>query len=315
MNIRYIIKTLGSILILETCFLLIATCVALCYGGNDVWPLALSSGIMLGAGILFYGCAHRAKEYEAGKREGMLTVTLTWIVLSFFGMLPFYLGGYVETITDAYFETMSGFTTTGSTIFDDVESLPHGILFWRSLIQWQGGIGMVVFTVALLPMFGGGASMLFDAETTGVTHERFRPRVTQVAKRLSGIYIFITCTLILLLWIGPMNLFDAVNHALTCVSTGGYSTKNESIGYWKSAYIEYIIMLFMCFGGVNITLLFFAFRGKTMRLLRDDELRWFLAWEACGVLIRVGWLLYNGYATGTPDVEHTFRPGQLDATR
>ncbi len=223
-NILYIVKTLGSILILETIFLLIATGVAFIYGGSDRIPMLVSSGIMFGAGLLFFLTGRKADEYHAGRREGMLTVTLTWAILSFFGMMPFYIGGYIDNITDAYLETMSGFTTTGLTVQDDIESLPRGILFWRSLMQWQGGIGMVVFTVALLPMFGGSASQLFDAETTGFSHERFRPRVTQVAKRLSSVYILLTLLLIFLLWIGPMDFYEAVNHAMGSISTGGYST-------------------------------------------------------------------------------------------
>lgn len=132
----------------------------------------------------------------------MLTVTLTWALFSLLGMLPFYLGGYIDNVTDAYFETMSGFTTTGSTILTDIEALPHGILFWRSLTQWQGGIGMIVFTVALMPIIGGGATQMFNAETPGITHERFRPRVTQVTQRLWGVYLFLTIILIGLLWAG-----------------------------------------------------------------------------------------------------------------
>ena len=184
LNIRFIIKMLGMMFILETLFMLAATAVAFLYEGNDFYPLLQSSGIMFGTGVLFMLIGLRANEHTAGRREGMLTVTLTWALFSLLGMLPFYLGGYIDNVTDAYFETMSGFTTTGSTILTDIEALPHGILFWRSLTQWQGGIGMIVFTVALMPIIGGGATQMFNAETPGITHERFRPRVTQVAKRL-----------------------------------------------------------------------------------------------------------------------------------
>jgi trk system potassium uptake protein TrkH len=181
LNLLFIIKTLGSILILETLFLLIATGVAFACDGTDEKPMLISSIIMGVAGLALFIAGRKANEYRAGRREGMLTVSLTWIMLSFFGMLPFYLGGYIDNITDAFFETMSGFTTTGATVINDVEALPKGILFWRSLTQWEGGIGVIVFSVALLPMFGGGASHLYDSEATGFTHERFRPRVTQVA--------------------------------------------------------------------------------------------------------------------------------------
>lgn len=290
--------------ILETPFMLAATAVAFLYKGDDLIPLLQSCGIMFGTGLLFYAMGFRANEFNVGRREGMLIVTLTWIFCSLLGMLPFYIGGYIPTITDAFFETMSGFTTTGSTILTDIEALPHGVLFWRSLTQWQGGIGMIVFTVALLPILGGGAAHLFDAETPSITHERFRPRIAQVAKRLWGIYVFLTVILIGLLWIGPMNLFDAVNHAMTTMATGGYSTKNSSIAFWNSAYIDYVITIFMCLGATNMTLIYFLFNGKYTKLLKDEETRWFYIFVIGTMLIVTFYLLQKGLAT---DFFHAFR--------
>lgn len=308
-NILYIIKTLGSILILETIFLLIATGIAFVYGGTDRMPMLLSSGIMFCTGLLFFLVGRKADEYHAGRKEGMLTVTFTWTILSFFGMMPFYIGGYIDNMTDAYLETMSGFTTTGMTVLNDIESLPHGILFWRSLLQWQGGIGMVVFTVALLPMFGGSASQLFDAETTGFSHERFRPRVTQVAKRLSSVYVLMTLLVTFLLWIGPMDFYEAVNHAMGSISTGGYSTKNASIAYWNSPYIEYVVMFGMCIGGMKLPLFFFALKGEFRQLRHDEETRWYLLYMLFFIVVTVIWLLYNGYETGFHSIENTIRKG------
>lgn len=290
--------------ILETVFMSLATVVAFLYKGNDFYPLLISSGIIFLTGVLLYVVGFRANEYTTGRREGMLTVTLTWTLLSFLGMLPFYLGGYVDNITDAFFETMSGFTTTGSTILTDIEALPKGILFWRSLTQWQGGMGMIVFTVALMPILGGGAIQMFDAETPGITHERFRPRITQVAKRLWGVYLFLTLVLVLLLWIGPMDLYDAVNHAMTAISTGGYSTKNASIAYWDSAYIEYVISLFMLIGATNITLIYFCLNGNVKKLCRDEEFRWFFWFVWIMIGITTAWVLYTGFAT---DFSSAFR--------
>ncbi|MCD8194399.1 MAG: TrkH family potassium uptake protein, partial [Tannerellaceae bacterium] len=242
LNIRFIFKMLGMMFVIETLFMLVASVVALVYRGDDLIPLLLSSGILFVVGVVFYLIGYRANEYNAGRREGMLIVSFTWVCLSLLGMLPFLIGGYIDNVTDAFFETMSGFTTTGSTILLDIEVLPKGILFWRSLTQWQGGLGMIVFTVAVVPIIGGGgASQMFEAESTGITHERFRPRITQVAKRLWGVYLFLTMLLAVLLWLGPMDIFDAMNHAMTTMATGGYSTKNASIGYWNSAYIDYII--------------------------------------------------------------------------
>jgi trk system potassium uptake protein TrkH len=301
MNIRFVIKMLGSMFILETVFMLMATAVAFLYKGDDFYPLLISSALLLVCGVAFYLKGYHANEYAAGRREGMLVVALTWTLLSLFGMLPFYIGGYIDNVTDAYFETMSGFTTTGASILTDVEALPKGILFWRSLTQWQGGIGVVVFTVALLPILGKGASQMFDAETTGITHERFRPRVTQVAKRLSGVYILFTVVLAVLLYRGPMDLFDAVNHALTTMSTGGYSTKNASIAWWDSSYVEYVVMLFMFIGSINMTLLWFLVKGSPKKLFVDEEVRWFFCFVLIVIAISAVWLLYNGFVTGIED--------------
>ncbi|CAK7064012.1 MAG: Trk system potassium uptake protein TrkH [Parabacteroides sp.] len=304
LNFRFILKMLGGIFILETFFMLAATVVSFLSNGEDLIPLLKSCGIMFGTGLLFYAIGFRANEYNAGRREGMLVVTLTWIFCSLLGMLPFYLGGYIPTITDAFFETMSGFTTTGSTILTDVEALPHGVLFWRSLTQWQGGIGIIVFTVALLPILGGGAAQMFDAETPGITHERFRPRVAQVAKRLWGIYLFFTAILIGLLWVGPMDFFDAVNHAMTTMATGGYSTKNASVAYWDSAYIDYVITVFMCIGATNMTLFYFFFNGKFSKLFKDEEARWFYIFVVVTMLIVTVYLVLKGIY---PDFLTAFR--------
>lgn len=304
LNIRFITKMLGLMLILETFFMLSAALVAFLYEGPDTKPILMSSAIMATVGIFLYILGFPANEHAAGRREGMLTVTLTWLAFSFFGLLPYYLGGYIPSFTDAFFETMSGFTTTGSTILSNIEALPHGILFWRSLTQWQGGIGMVVFTVALLPIFGVGATQLYDAETSGITHDRFRPRVTQVAKRLWGMYVFLTLLLGGLLWIGPMNFFDAMNHALTCMSTGGYSTKNTSIAYWDSAYIDYIITIFMFLGATNFTLLFFFLKGDFKRLFRDEEFKWFFFFVLGTIGISTAWLLFKGFE---PTLMEAFR--------
>ncbi|MDL2254997.1 TrkH family potassium uptake protein [Parabacteroides sp. OttesenSCG-928-G06] len=309
LNIRFIIKMLGLMFLFETLFMLLAALVAFIYKGDDLLPLLYSSGILFGAGLLFFLIGRNADEGNAGRREGMLTVTFTWIFLSLFGMLPFLLGGYINNVTDAFFETMSGFTTTGASILTDIESLPKGIILWRSLTQWQGGIGMIVFTVALLPIFGGGASQLFEAETPGITHERFRPRIAQVAKRLSGVYLLLTALVIALLWAGPMDFYDALNHGLTTISTGGYSTKNVSVAFWDSPYIHYVIMVFMFIGATNITLIYFCFNRQPMKLFKDEEFRWFAAFVAGAIFLTVTWLLYNGFES---EIEVAFRKSAFE---
>ena len=193
LNIRFIIKMLGMMCILETLFMLMAVVVAFLYKGSDFYPLLLSSGILFGVGVSLYAIGFRANEYTAGRREGMLTVTFTWILLSLLGMLPFLSGRVCGSIvTDAFSKRCPALLPPDRPYLPISNSLPKGILFWRSLTQWQGGIGMIVFTVALMPILGGGATQMFNAETPGITHERFRPRVTQVAKRLWGVYMFLT---------------------------------------------------------------------------------------------------------------------------
>jgi trk system potassium uptake protein TrkH len=302
---------LGRIHLLESVFMLLAVAVALRYRETDLRPLLISNGIMLGAGGLFLLAGRGADRHLIGRREGLLTVALTWILLSLFGMMPLFLGGYVPNFTDAYFETMSGFTTTGATVLTDVESLPHGILFWRSLTQWQGGIGIIVFTVALMPAFGGMTSQMFDAEISGITHEHFLPRVAQIAKRFFGIYLGITLLLFLLLWAGPMNLFDAVNHALTTVSSGGYSTKNSGINYWHAPGIEYLLCFFMCLSATNITLLYFLIKRQWKRALGNTELRWFYTTAGMAVAITFIWLLF---LHGGEEVELIFRKSLFQVT-
>lgn len=311
LNIRFIIKVLGMIHILESFFILAATGVSFYYHDSDFYSLLISFGIMFGFGLICFLTGRKAGKYNVGRREGTLIVALTWVLLSLFGMLPFYIGGYIDNITDAFFETMSGFTTTGATILTDIERLPKGILFWRSLTQWQGGIGIIVFTVALMPIFGGTTSQIFDAESSGITHEHFLPRVTQIAKRLFGIYLTLTLMLIFLLWIGPMGLFDAVNHALTTASSGGYSTKNNSIAYWDAPYIEYIICIFMCFSATNVTLFYFTIKGKINKLFKDEELRWFYAFVGIATLCVTIWLLLQHHEN---TIEEAFRKSFFQVT-
>lgn len=289
--------------ILESLFMSSAVIVSLFYKGDDFYPLLISCAIMLLTGIVFFLMGRSASDPANGRREGMLIVTLTWLLLSFLGMLPYYLGGYANSVVDAYFETISGFTTTGASIMTDIESLPHGVLFWRSLTQWQGGIGVIVFTVAILPIFGVSASQMFEAETTGITHERFLPRVTQVAKRIWGVYLLLTACVFFLLLLGPMSVFDAANHALTLISTGGYSTKNTSLAYWDSAYIDYVAIGSMFVGALNISLIYFCLKGQLKKLFHDEEFLWFSGFVLVGTFIIAGWVSYNNYLEG----EHAIR--------
>jgi trk system potassium uptake protein TrkH len=278
-NWKFILKVAGYIVILESLFMFLSTAVADYFQDTDVRPLFYSSVItfVAGWGIVLPQGFKKKTTLIIGKRESYIAVALSWTLFALFGALPFYLSPVVSGFTDAFFESMSGITTTGSSILSDIDQVPKGLLFWRSIIQWLGGIGIVVFSLALLPLLGGGASQLFDAEASGLTHDKFRPRVTQMAKRLFGIYLLFTILAIGLLWFGPMNLFDAVCHGLTTISTGGFSTKQLSIAYWDSVYIESVTLVFMILGAINFTLLYlFLFKGRFKKFFKDEELRWFL---------------------------------------
>lgn len=310
-NYRFVFKTIGFLLITESLFMMVTTIVSfyMCDSCGDA--LLVSSSITLSGGMLLRLIGTDYYEKPIGKRESFLVVAISWVILSAFGMLPFYLSGVVPEISDAYFETMSGFTTTGASIITNVDTVPHGLLFWRSITQWIGGIGIIVFALAVLPIMGGNASVLYDAEATGITHERFRPRVSQVAKRLWITYVFITFILTLLLWAGPMNLFDAVCHALTTMSTGGYSTKQASIAYWNSSYLEYVLSIFMFIGGVNFSLIYFLFRGIPKKIFRDEEFRWYACICVIFTIIITGSLLYSGHLK---NIEHAFRTSLFHVT-
>ena len=276
-NFRFVFRTIGFLLIIESLCLMIASLLSL------YWGEACGDAILISAAITFLGGALfnilGAEEYEAsvGKRESFLVVALSWTVMSAFGMLPYYLSGEIPNISDAYFETMSGFSSTGATILENIEEMSKGLLFWRSLTQWIGGIGIIVFALVLLPMVGGNASVLYEAEATGIVSQRFRPRIGQMAKRLFFSYLILTLVLIGLLWAGPMDLFDSICHGLAGISTGGFSTKQDSIAYWNSPYVEYVLSLFMFIGGVNFALIYYLLQGMANKLIKDEEFRWYVA--------------------------------------
>ncbi|MEB3375906.1 potassium transporter TrkG [Bacteroides sp. CR5/BHMF/2] len=190
------------------------------------------------------------------------------VSFTFFGMLPFYFSGSIDTITNAFFETMSGFTTTGATILDDIESLSHGMLFWRSLTQWIGGLGIVFFTIAILPIFTTGGVQLFSAESTGVTHDRTHPKINVMAKWLWTIYLVLTISETVLLMFGGMSLFDAICQSFATTATGGYSTKQNSISYWNSPYIEYVVAIFMIVSSINFSLFPDVFERKSQSFVQ-----------------------------------------------
>lgn len=302
-NSKMICKIMGSLFFIEAGFLILCALLAIYYKEADLTAFLSSAAITAGAGIVFSLFGKNA-ERKISRRDGYVVVSLAWIFFSLFGMLPFYLSGHIPSITDAFFETMSGFTTTGASILDNIESLPHGLLFWRSMTQWIGGLGIVFFTIAVLPIFGVGGVQLFAAEATGPTHDKVHPRIGVTAKWIWSIYLGLTITEVFLLLLGGMNLFDSVCHSLTTTATGGYSTKQNSIAAFHSPYIEYVITLFMFLSGINFTLLFLFFlKGKFKRLIENTEFHWYLGTVGCFTLLTTITLVI----TSPMGVEESFR--------
>lgn len=275
LNHKIIAKTISLLLIGEALFMLISMFVALYHKGSDVNAHLMSAGITCGTGLLIL-LAARKPSTSIGKREGYIIVTSGWVIFSFFGSLPFILSGAIPSITDAFFETMSGFTTTGSSILNNIEELPHGILFWRSITQWLGGMGFIVLSLAILPILGIGGMQLFVAEVPGPTPDKIHPRIKETARKLWGIYILFTVAETILLWLGGMSWFDAVCHSFTTMATGGYSTKQDSIAHFDSPYIHYVIIIFMFIAGMNFTLSYFGLHGKFKQIWKNEEFRFYL---------------------------------------
>lgn len=303
-NTHFIAGIIGKMCLFEVPLVLLCLCISIYYG--ESWlPFALSALAFLVTGLVCRLQDRSHSSIRIGRREGMLSVTITWVVLSLLATIPFMLHRGLEgNFFSAFFETISGYTTTGATAYANTESLGYGLLLWRALMQWQGGIGIVVFTVALIPVLSGGASHIFNAETTGITHDRFLPKISDVAKRLTQVYLFETLLLILLLWIGPMSLFDAVCYAFTCISTGGYSNYTNGISSYHSVYLEYVLSFAMYIGSLNMALIYFMLLGKPIRLILDEEFKWFSVFIALTTFITAVWLWnINAYTS----IEETVR--------
>ena len=270
-NSKLIIRIIGFLLLIETCLFLCCSGVSLLYGEHDLESFLLSALLTTVAGGVLLAIGHGA-ERSLGRRDGYVIVSVAWVSFSAFGMLPFYISGHIPSITNAFFETMSGFSSTGATILDDIESLPHGLLFWRSMTQWIGGLGIVFFTIAVLPIFGVGGIQVFAAETSGPTYDKVHPRIGVTAKWIWTIYTGLTLLQTVLLCFGGMSLFDSLCHSFATAGTGGYSTKQASIAYYNSPYIEYVISTFMFLSGVNFTLLLFFVTGKFRKFIHDVNL-------------------------------------------
>ncbi|PCI96184.1 MAG: potassium transporter [Flavobacteriales bacterium] len=276
-NIKVVTNIVGSLIIISGALMLLSIPVSIYYKSNDLTAIILSSSITLIAGLGLKFATRKNKNDEVKKREGYLIVALGWISMTLFGTLPYVISGAIPDYTNAYFETISGLTTTGASILNDIESLPKGILFWRSMTQWIGGMGIIVLTIAILPLLGVGGMELFASESPGPTKNKIHPRIKETAKRLWFIYFSLTVLQCILLMFAGMDFYDAINHSLTTMSTGGFSTKQASIAAFNSPIIEYIIIVFMFIAGTNFTLLYFGFKLKLKKFWENDEFKWYAA--------------------------------------
>lgn len=308
LNYRAVLGTLGVLVFFLGLALLLPAAVGLIYGESS-WVHFLVTAIGSATVGLLAWRFLSAEDQELRIREGFAIVALAWVVLSIVGAIPFLTTGVFETYTDAFFETISGFTTTGATVLGgggnpDIEDLDKGLLFWRSLTQWLGGMGIIVLTLAILPLLGVGGMQLYKAEVPGPATDKLTPRVQETAKRLWLIYVGFTAAEVLLL-LPAMGLFDAVNHAFATMATGGFSTKNSSVAGFGSSYVEWVITVFMLLAGVNFALHYRLLRGKTITVFRDTELRVYVGFFLVAtVLITIGlWQPLRGVVIflGTPD--------------
>jgi trk system potassium uptake protein TrkH len=274
-NFPIVLRVIGWLLMIEAAFMIVPIGISLCYGENgDIMTFVYSIAITAATGaIMTFGI--RPKSMAMRTRDGLLLTSITWIFFSFFGMLPYIFSGTLTNPADAFFETMSGFTTTGSTMIINVDGTSHGILFWRALTQWVGGMGIILFTLAVLPMLNyKGGITLFNAEVSGLTHRRMKPRINQTAKDLWIIYIVLSVAMTLML-VKPMGWFDSVCHTMAALSTGGFSTKTMGVRYWNSYYVDLVITVFMFLGGVNFPLMYSVSKGRFNVLKRSDTFKWY----------------------------------------
>lgn len=269
MNIRLVLYILGIITVGIGLSMLLPLGFSLYYQDGDLLSLLYSTVISVVIGLFIFFTAR--EKGEIGIKEGFAIVALGWIVAALFGSLPYLFFGTFNNFTDAFFESMSGFTTTGATVLADIEKQPHGILVWRSLTQWLGGMGIIVLSIAILPALGVGGMQLFKAEVPGPSQDRLTPRIKDTARLLWMVYVIISAAETLLLLLGGMSFFDALNHTFTTMATGGFSTKNASIGAFNSPYFDTVITVFMFMAGVNFALHYQLLRGNIKSFFKDTE--------------------------------------------
>ncbi len=314
LNYKIIFHLMGLLLLCNGGFMILAAIFSGVYDDGATLEITLAAIVTMIVGTLSMFLTRDHKK-EVKKKEGYIIVTFGWLVMSLSGVLPYMFSGSIPDFTNAFFETISGYTTTGASILDDIEALPKGILFWRSLTHWIGGMGIIVLAIAILPLLGIGGMQLFAAEAPGPTGDKLHPRITDTAKRLWLIYFGYTVAETILLKLAGMSFFDAINHSLATLSTGGFSTKNLSTAYWNDQpLIQYIIILFMFLAGSNFVLSYYAFKGKVQKVLMDEEFKFYTIFviaftiiSALVVFFKAGVVSSDYYPMVLGEAESAFR--------
>ena len=283
-NKGVVINVVGVLLVLLGGFMLTALPFSIYFDEGDLLPIVLAAGTAIGLGTFTWYLTRNTSK-KIGKKEGFLIVATGWIFISLFSALPYLYAGVINTPASAFFESVSGLTTTGATVLNDIEATPKGILFWRSLTQWIGGMGIIVLTVAIFPLLGIGGVELFVAEAPGPTSDKIHPRIKETAKRLWFIYVGFTITLTIILFILGMSFFDAINHALTTMATGGFSTKNASIAHFANPAIHYVLIFFMFCAGINYTIIYYALKGNFRKVWSSDEFKTYVILVSALILV------------------------------
>ncbi|MAV80735.1 MAG: potassium transporter [Flavobacteriales bacterium] len=313
LNIKLILYIIGMLLVFNGFSMFIASIVSLIVDDGAVIQLIISGLIPISIGIILM-LTNKNNSRQINKRDGYVIVTLGWLTMVISGMLPYYFTNSILGSANLFFETMSGYTTTGSTILDDVERLPMSIIFWRSMTHWLGGMGIIVLAIALLPLLGIGGMQLFSAEAPGVSGDKIHPRISDTAKRLWMIYVGLTVVETILLNIAGMSFFDALNNSMSNIASGGFSTKNESIAHWNNIpVIQYIIIFFMFLAGTNFILIYFGLIGKIKKIYKNTEFNWYVSLLTIFVLIATV-VLYTSVDLSETPVDHPEVYGKFESS-
>ena len=305
-NIPMIFRVIGFLLTIESAFMLIPLVTTIIYEEEDFWAFLITFCVTLAAGVLLTTAIRPARS-DFGKRGGYLLTVMTWILFTLFGMIPYLISSTPQHFNVAFFETISGFTTTGATVLPSVEVLSHGLLIWRCLTQWMGGMGIILFTIAVLPMLSSsGGLQLFNAEVTGITHEKLRPRIGQTAKGLWFVYIILTAAMCITLCCGPMDFFDSLCHSFSGMATGGFSTRDAGIEAFGGHYNKIVFSIFLFISGTNFSLIYRTVRLNRRALFADETFRTYICVVVVAFIASFISISYLNPSTPFVDCQYTF---------